>query len=170
VHRLVYVGYLLMVASGGVTFAFFEEFETDYGLPAWGIGLISSLTFITTLIAALIIAPYGDRGHLTLLGAISFITAILGNLWIGYADELWSLSVSRGLAGIGTGLFSVVGRNVGRRCAADAALALSRANRHHRRRSNQCHAAAPSDAWGSGCGRCSSRTLLQHWRLQLDGR
>jgi len=99
-----------MVASAGVTFVFLEDIETDYGLPAWGIGLISSLAFITAVISSLAIAPFGDRGHLVLLGVLAFATAIIGNLWIGYATDLWSLSVSRGLAGLGTGVMSVVGR------------------------------------------------------------
>ena len=108
--RAVYLTYLLMVASAGVTFVFLEDIETAYNLPAWGIGLISSLAFGIAVITSLAIAPYGDRGNLALLGAIAFATAIIGNLWIGFATELWSISVSRGLAGFGTGLFSVVGR------------------------------------------------------------
>ncbi|MFT7476430.1 MAG: putative MFS family arabinose efflux permease [Verrucomicrobiales bacterium] len=109
-HRLVYIAYMLMVASTGVTFVFLEDIETAYGLPAWGIGLISSLSFITAIFAALVVAPFGDRGHLELLGAIAFVAAIAGNLWIGFADDLWSLSISRGLTGTGAGVFSVVGR------------------------------------------------------------
>ncbi len=109
-HRLVYVTYLLMVASAGVTFIFLEEYESDFGIPAWGIGLISALSFASSVFAALAIAPYGDRGHLKLLGALAFVAAIGGNLWIGYATELWSIATSRALTGIGAGLFSIVGR------------------------------------------------------------
>ncbi len=109
-YRLVYLAYMLMVASAGVTFVFLEDIESDYGISSWGIGLISALSFFTAVIAALAIAPYGDRGHLRTLGYLSFATAIAGNLWIGFATELWSISVSRGLAGLGAGVFSVVGR------------------------------------------------------------
>ncbi len=109
-HRLVYVTYLLMVASAGITFIFLEDIETDYGIPAWGIGLISALSFATAVFASLAIAPYGDRGHLRLLGVLSFVTAIIGNVWIGYATELWSLAASRALTGVSAGLFSIVGR------------------------------------------------------------
>jgi len=110
VYRLVYVTYLFMVASAGVTFVFLEDVEELYGIPAWGIGLISSLAFFTAVVASLVIAPFGDRGHLRTLGIFAFVTAIVGNVWIGFADELWSLAVSRGLGGLGVGVFSVVGR------------------------------------------------------------
>ena len=109
-YRLAYLTYMLMVASAGVTFVFLEDLETDYGISPWGIGLISALSFGTTVVAALAIAPYGDRGHLRTLAYIAFATAIAGNLWIGFATELWSISISRGLAGLGTGIFSIVGR------------------------------------------------------------
>ncbi len=109
-YRLVYLAYMLMVASAGVTFVFLEDIESDYGISPWGIGLISALSFFTAVIAALAIAPYGDRGHLRTLGYLSFATAIAGNVWIGFATELWSISISRGLAGLGAGVFSVVGR------------------------------------------------------------
>jgi MFS family permease len=109
-YRLVYISYTLMVASAGVTFIFLEDIETNYGIPSWGIGLISALSFGTAVIASVFIAPYGDRGHLKELGGLAFVAAIAGNIWIGFATELWSISVSRGLAGIGAGLFSVVGR------------------------------------------------------------
>ena len=108
--RLIYLAYLLMVASAGVTFVFLEEIETDYNIPAWGIGLISALAFATAVITSLTVAPLGDKGYLIPLAIAAFVTAIAGNLWIGFATELWSIAASRGLAGFGAGLFSIVGR------------------------------------------------------------
>lgn len=110
VYRLVYLSYLCMVASAGVTFVFLEDVEQLYGIPAWGLGLISSLAFFTAVLSALFIAPLGDRGMLRALGIFAFVTAIIGNIWIGFATELWSLAVSRGLGGLGVGVFAVVGR------------------------------------------------------------
>ena len=109
-HRLVYLSYLCMVASAGVTFVFLEDVEQLYGIPSWGIGLISSLAFLTAVLSALLIAPLGDRGLLRALGIFAFAAAIAGNLWIGFATELWSLAASRGLGGLGVGVFAVVGR------------------------------------------------------------
>ena len=110
VYRLVYIAYLFMVSSAGVTFVFLEDVEELYGIPAWGIGLISSLAFFTAVISSLFIAPLGDRGMLRALGGFAFATAIIGNVWIGFATELWSLAASRALGGLGVGVFSVVGR------------------------------------------------------------
>lgn len=101
---------MLMVSSAGVTFVFLEEFETDYGIGPWGIGLISALSFLSALATVLGFAPLGDRGHIGLLGGTGLALTIAGNLWIGFATELWSLSVSRALVGVGTGLFSIAAR------------------------------------------------------------
>ena len=109
-YRLIYVTYLFMVASAGVTFVFLEDIEELYGIPAAGVGLISSLQFFTAVIAAIFIAPLGDRGMLRALGIFAFVAAIIGNLWIGFATELWSLAASRALGGVGVGVFAVVGR------------------------------------------------------------
>lgn len=110
VYRFVYLTYLFMVASAGVTFVFLEDFEQLYAIPAWGLGLISSLAFFTAVISAIFIAPLGDRGLLRALGIFAFAAAILGNFWTGFATELWSLAASRGLSGLGVGVFAIVGR------------------------------------------------------------
>ena len=109
-HRLAYAIYMLMIASAGVTFVFLEDIETDYGLPAWGIGLISSLAFASILFSTLVFAPLGDRGHLRLIGGSGIVLTIVGNGWIGFATELWSIASSRALVGIGTGMFAVAAR------------------------------------------------------------
>ena len=100
-YRLAYAIYMLMIASAGVTFVFLEDIETDYGLPAWGIGLISALAFITILVATLVFAPLADRGHLRLIGGGGIVLTIFGNGWIGFATDLWSIAASRALVGIG---------------------------------------------------------------------
>ena len=99
-----------MVGSAGVTFVFLEDFESQFGLPAWGVGLIASIGFLTAVVSSILISPLGDRGYLRLLGAIGFATTISGNVMFGFSTELWSLSASRALTGIGTGLFSIAGR------------------------------------------------------------
>ncbi len=109
-YRFVYVTYMLMVASAGVTFVFLEDFESEFGVPAWGIGLISAIGFITAVITSVGISPLGDRGYLRSMGVVGFVTTIAGNIMFGLSDELWSLATSRALVGIGTGLFSIVGR------------------------------------------------------------
>lgn len=109
-YRFVYVTYMLMVASSGVIFVFLEDFESQFGVPAWGIGLIAAIGFLTAVIASVGISPLGDRGYLKSMGAVGFVATIVGNVAFGLSDELWSLALSRALVGIGTGLFSIVGR------------------------------------------------------------
>ena len=109
-YRLAYATYMLMIASAGVTFVFLEDIETDYNLPSWGIGLISALAFAPILAATLLFSPLGDRGHVGLIGAAGIVLTIAGNSWIGFADELWSISTSRGIVGVGIGMFSVAAR------------------------------------------------------------
>lgn len=109
-YRFVYVTYMLMVASAGVTFVFLEDFESEFGVPAWGIGLIAAIGFLTAVVASIGISPLGDRGYLRSMGVVGFVTTIAGNVAFGLSDELWSLALSRALVGIGTGLFSIVGR------------------------------------------------------------
>ena len=109
-YRLAYVAYTVMVASAGVTFVFLEDVESKFGLPSWGVGLIAGLGFFTTVITSVFISPFGDRGHLTTLGALGFITAIAGNILFAIADGLWMLVLSRGATGIGVGLFAIVAR------------------------------------------------------------
>ncbi len=109
-YRFAYAIYMLMIASAGVTFVFLEDIETDYGLPAWGIGLISSLAFISILFASLVFSPLGDRGHIRLIGAAGIVATIIGNAWIGFGTELWSIATARALVGVGTGMFSVAAR------------------------------------------------------------
>ena len=109
-HRLVYLTYMLMIGSTGVTFVFLEDFETEFGLPAWGIGLIAALGFFTAVISSVAISPFGDRGHIKSLGFFGFATTILGNLLFAFSSDLLTLSASRALTGIGVGLFSIVGR------------------------------------------------------------
>ncbi len=109
-HRFVYLAYMLMVASAGVTFVFLEDVETQFGLPSWGVGLIASLGFLTAVISAIVISPIGDRGNLTGLGVAGFITSILGNITFALAGDLWTLAGSRALTGIGAGIFAVVAR------------------------------------------------------------
>ena len=109
-QRLVYLTYMLMIGSTGVTFVFLEDFESEFGLPAWGIGLIASLGFFTAVISSVAISPLGDRGYIKSLGFLGFAATIVGNLLFAFSSDLLTLSLSRALTGIGVGLFSIVGR------------------------------------------------------------
>ncbi|MGI9607257.1 MAG: MFS transporter [Acidimicrobiales bacterium] len=109
-YRLVYLTYLVMVSSSGVTFVFLEDVESNYGIPAWGVGMISAITFVVGLFTAVVISPKGDQGSLLALGTAAFFMAIAGNATIGFATDLWAIVATRGLASAGAGIFAVAGR------------------------------------------------------------
>jgi len=192
VYRLAYVIYMLMVSSAGVTFVFLEEFQTDYGIGSWGIGLISALAFLTAVATTLLFAPLGDRGNLEWLGGAGIVLTIGGNLWIGYATELWSLSISReALIGtttegsgqkIGTLLSAAVagfiaGPGIGRhRCVAHvrgpgwAAVAAVDADSHIGRHVSEIDVQTLSQTARTPGPGVSNRRVLQPRGVRLDGR
>ncbi len=109
-YRLALVTYGILVSSAGVTFVFLEDIESDFGIGALGVGAVSSIGFVVTLLVALLVSPLGDRGHVMAIGAVGIATGIGGNLWLGVADELWSLLAARAIASFGLGAFGVATR------------------------------------------------------------
>ncbi len=109
-YRLALVTYGVLVSSAGVTFVFLEDIESDFGIGAFGVGAVSSIGFVVTLLVALLVSPLGDRGHLVAIGAVGIATGIGGNLWLGFADELWSILAARAIASFGLGVFGVATR------------------------------------------------------------
>ncbi|NNE96717.1 MAG: MFS transporter [Acidimicrobiales bacterium] len=98
-HRLAYAYQFLLVASIGGVFVFLSDIRDAYGLPEWGIGLVASVGFLTTLPATFIVSPLADRGYTgpLIIGATGL--AVAGNLLFGFGDTLWHFVVSRGLLG-----------------------------------------------------------------------
>lgn len=109
-HRFAYVAYGIFVASAGVMFVFLEDVESDLGISGFGLGAISGIPFFIALFVAVLVSPLGDRGYVRELTIGAFVTAIVGNIWLGYADTLWGLLLSRGLSSFGIGLFGVAAR------------------------------------------------------------
>ncbi|MBT8240733.1 MAG: MFS transporter [Acidimicrobiia bacterium] len=98
-HRLAYAYQFLLIASIGGVFVFLSDIRDAYGLPEWGIGLVASVGFLTTLPATFVVSPFADRGFTgpLIVGATGL--AVAGNLLFGFGDTLWHFVVSRGLLG-----------------------------------------------------------------------
>ncbi len=109
-YRFAYIAYGLFVASAGVTFVFLEDIETQFGISALGIGAISGMSFLMSLVVALGMSPLGDRGHVVELAVLAFITAAIGNIWLGLGSSFWEFFIARGLASFGIGLFGIAAR------------------------------------------------------------
>ena len=107
---LIYLTNFLLTSSLGVVFVFLEDVQTDNGLADWEIGAIVSVGFAAALVAQLLMAPLADRGNSQSLAVLALATGIIGPIGFAYSSTMPLLAVSRGLAGIGLGLFGLLAR------------------------------------------------------------
>ena len=107
---LIYTTNFLLTAALGVVFVFLEDVQTKFGLSDLEIGLIAGTGFGASFIAQLVLAPLADRGHSAPLAVMAIVSGIVGSLGFAYASSAGILALSRGLTGIGLGLFSLVAR------------------------------------------------------------
>jgi MFS family permease len=107
---LIYTTNFLLTAALGVVFVFLEDVQTKFGLSDLEIGLIAGTGFGASFIAQLVLAPLADRGHSAPLAVIAIVSGIVGSMGFAYASSAGTLALSRGLSGIGLGLFSLVAR------------------------------------------------------------
>lgn len=108
--RLIYVVNFLMAASIGVVFVFLADLQVRYNLETWELGLVAATGFLAALIAQLLLSPLADRGHIRILATVAVVAATAGTLGFVFATQTWTLSASRGLVGIGLGLYGVAAR------------------------------------------------------------
>lgn len=106
----IYATNYLLAAALGVVFVFLEDVQTEYGLSDLDIGLIAGLGFGASFVVQLVLAPLADRGKTGPLVVFALLTGIVGLLGFGFGSTVLVLAVSRGLGGIGMGLFSLLAR------------------------------------------------------------
>lgn len=107
---LIYLTNFLLTSSLGLVFVFLEDVQTDHGLADWEIGAIASTGFAAALVAQLLLAPMADRGRSNVLAVLAMATGIVGPIGFAYGSSVLVLSASRGLSGIGLGLFGLLAR------------------------------------------------------------
>lgn len=107
---LIYVTYFLLTSSLGVVFVFLEDVQADNGLADWEIGIVAGTGFGAALIVGLALSPFADRGHITPLAVIALVSGIIGPIGFAYASSMLLLAISRGLSGIGLGLFGLLAK------------------------------------------------------------
>ncbi len=108
--RLIYLTNFFLTSALGVVFVFLEDVQTDNGLADWEVGLIAGNGFAAALVAQLLLSPMADRGRTRLLAILGLTAGIIGPIGFAYGSSLPVLAVSRGLTGIGLGLFGLVAR------------------------------------------------------------
>lgn len=107
---LIYITNFLLTSSLGVVFVFLEDVQTDNGLADWEIGLVAANGFAAALVAGLLLAPLADRGHSRPLAVFALFCGIVGPIGFAFGSTVWTLAFSRGLSGIGLGLFGLLAK------------------------------------------------------------
>lgn len=108
--RISYLTNYLLAASLGVGFVFLADVQDAYGLADWQLGVVVASGFISALVTQLLLAPFADRGRIVALVWTSVVAGVVGCVGFAFATSTITLLVSRGLVGVGLGLFSVTAR------------------------------------------------------------
>lgn len=107
---LIYVTNFLLTSALGVVFVFLEDVQRLNDLADWEIGAIAGTGFGAALVAQLVLAPLADRGQSQTLAIVALACGIIGPVGFAYGTSMLVLATSRGLSGIGLGLFGLLAR------------------------------------------------------------
>ena len=107
---LIYLTNFLLTSSLGVVFVFLEDVQRANDLADWEIGVIAGTGFAAALVATLLLSPMADRGRSTPLAILAMVAGIIGPIGFAYGSSMLVLATSRGLSGIGLGLFGLLAR------------------------------------------------------------
>ncbi len=108
--RSIYFVQFLMALAIGVVFVFFADLQDDFGLSGTEVGVVASMGFVAALVSQLALSPLIDRGHASGVAWLSVAMSVAGSVGFGLGSSTWVFATSRGMAGIGLGLFSIVAR------------------------------------------------------------
>ncbi|MFN0089754.1 MAG: MFS transporter [Acidimicrobiales bacterium] len=96
----------------GAMVSLLAELQDVHDLPAWGVGVIASSSFVSGLIAQLCLATYADRGHVRRMIVLGAAFPAIGLALMGVATDVWEFAAGRALIGLGLGLFVPAARKV----------------------------------------------------------
>ncbi len=106
----IYLTNFLLTSALGVVFVFLEDVQVDNGLADWEIGVVAGTGFGAALVAQLLLSPLADRGVSKPLAVLALLAGVIGPIGFAYGQTTLTLATSRGLAGIGLGLFGLLAR------------------------------------------------------------
>lgn len=109
-YRSAYATTFFLACSVGLVFVFLEDFKERYHLADWEFGVFASAGFVAALITQLALSPLVDRGLVKPLAYLSILCGAGGTIGMIIADDFLTLSIARGITGIGLGLFSISAR------------------------------------------------------------
>ncbi len=106
----IYSTYFVLTASLGVVFVFLEDLQTRHDLADWELGLVAGTGFAAALVVQTLLSPLADRGVKVPLAMIALGSGFVGPLGLAYGSSTLVLAGSRGLSGIGLGIFALLAR------------------------------------------------------------
>ncbi len=106
----IYLTNFFLTSALGVVFVFLEDVQTDRRLADWEVGAIASAGFGVALVAQLAFSPLADRGRTRSLAAVAILAGVVGPIGFAYGQTVLILALSRGLSGVGLGLFQLLAR------------------------------------------------------------
>jgi MFS family permease len=107
---MAYVVSFLLAASIGLVFVFLADLQDDFGLSEVEVSIVASTGFLAALVSQLVLSPLVDRGHASGVARTAVIMGVVGTVGFGLGTTTWVFALSRGLVGIGLGLFGIVAR------------------------------------------------------------
>ncbi len=107
---LIYITNFILTSALGVVFVFLEDVQERNNLADWEIGVVAGTGFGAALVAQLVLSPFADRGVVKPLAVIALLSGIVGPIGFAFGNTMAVLAISRGLSGIGLGLFALLAK------------------------------------------------------------
>ncbi|MGK0221492.1 MAG: MFS family permease [Limisphaerales bacterium] len=122
---------ILMIGYAAV-FTLLAEMRSSFGFSETAIGAIAGSAFLAGFIAQLVLSRFADSGHGKHLLRLGVVTALIGLVWMCFADDLTGWIAARTILGFGAGCVrpaarrlafvhqpEVAGKTLGRLAAAE---------------------------------------------------
>lgn len=106
------VAMFTLAAATGVVFPLLPDLQEAYGLPTWGLGVISGTAFLVGLVVQVTLAGLADRGHAKGLLVTGLSLAVAGSLLFAAGSSLLVFTAARALGGMALGMFVPAARAI----------------------------------------------------------
>ena len=106
----IYASNFFMACALGVVFVFLEDVQIANGLADWHVGAIAGSGFAAALVAQLVLSPLADRGRVAPLAIGAVGASAVGTIGFAYGGNVTELAISRGVAGVGFGVFGLIAK------------------------------------------------------------
>ena len=107
---IIYATYFFYTSSLGVVFVFLEDVQSRHGLADWELGAVAATGFGAALVVQLMLSPLADRGRRLPLAVTALTCGVLGPIGFAFSGSALVIALSRGMSGIGLGLFAILAR------------------------------------------------------------